>query len=216
MNDDDQEPHPGGFDPDLGYDPQPHLKNWKGTPIPPVDRPLKLTPERARICDHVWWWGGPEIALRNCRHYIYHVIDYGSNKEREFTMQDVPREIWQYALNTARQGMVNRGGHKLFSLWMGADHSISDDWGDEGSRYDWHRRATAVRRLRDGEYPEPKEDPVSIRLTTNLQQRVDYLTDLTGKSRSEVVRVLLRAVLDIVDHVDFDKGAMKRYEKPKQ
>ena len=210
---DDQEPHPVGFDPDLGYDPQPDLKDWKGTPIPPVDRPLKLTPERARICDHVWWWGGPEIALRNCRHYIYHVIDYGTDAEREFTMHDVPREIWCYALNTARQGLVNRGGHKLFSLLMGADESVSDDWGDEGSRYDWHRRASAIWVLRDGEYPEPKVDPTSIRLTTHLQVRIDYLTQLTGRSRSEVVRVLLRAVLDIVDHVEFDKEAMERHQK---
>ena len=213
---DDQEPHPGGFDPELGYDPQPHLKDWKGTPIPPVDRPLKLTPERAEICNHVWWWGGPEIALRNCRHYIYHVIDYGTVAEREFTMQDVPREIWQYALNTARQGSVNRGGHKLFSLWMGADESVSDHWGDEGSRYDWHRRATAIWRLRDGVDPDRKSQRVSVRLTAHLHERVEYLSKLTGRSRSEVVRVLLRAVLDVVDHVDFDKEAMTRHKKPNQ
>ena len=62
----------------LGYDPQPDLTHWKGTPIPPVDRRLVLTPERAEKCERIWWWGGAELALRNCRSYLYHVIDYGT------------------------------------------------------------------------------------------------------------------------------------------
>lgn len=137
-----QVPRPDGLDPDLGYDPQPQLLNWKGTPIPPVDRPLALTPEREEICNRVWWWGGPEIALRNCRHYIYHVIDYGTVADREFTMGDVPQDIWHYALNTAKAGMVSRGGHKLFSLWMGADETVSEGWPDRASRFDIRRKFT--------------------------------------------------------------------------
>ena len=130
------EPHPGGFDPVLGYDPQPHLTNWKGTPIPPVDRPLALTPERADICDRIWRWGGPEFALRNSRHYLYHVIDDGTMRDWLFTIDDVDRNVWLYALNTARQGIVSRGGHRLFAMILGADVSRSDAWSLLGHRND--------------------------------------------------------------------------------
>ena len=133
---DNQEPHPGGFDPDLGYDPQPDLTHWHGTPIPPVDRPLALTPERAEICSRVWWWGGAENALRNCRYYLYHVIDYGLVSDWKFTLDDVEREIWQYALNTSHQGEVSRGGHRLFSILVGADLSRSDRWSFLGHKND--------------------------------------------------------------------------------
>ena len=112
----------------LGYDPQPELTHWNGTPIPPVDRPLALTPERAEICERVWWWGGAEIALRNCRSYIYHVIDYGLVSDWRFTLDDVAREIWLYALNTATEGGVSRGGHRLFSSLVGGDIHLSDCW----------------------------------------------------------------------------------------
>ena len=132
----------GGYDPNLGYDPQPHLTHWRGTPIPPVDRPLKITAERAEICDRVWWWGGAEIALRNCRHYLYHVIDYGTQSDRDFTMRDVPIDIWQYALNSAHEGLVSRGGHKLFALRMGAEPSVSNEWLDTSSRFDIRRAYT--------------------------------------------------------------------------
>ena len=131
-----------GFDPELGYDPQPHLTRWHGTPIPPIDRPLALTAERADICECVWWWGGPEIALRNSRHYLYHVIDYASQAQCEFTMKDVPLEIWRYALNSANQAEVSRGGHKLFALFMGTDHTISDGWKDSANRFDIRRNYT--------------------------------------------------------------------------
>ena len=133
---DDQELGPGGFDAALGYDPQPHLKDRKGTPIPPVDQPLALTPQRASICARVWWWGGPEFALRNCRHYIYHVIDYGSVPHWAFTLDDVEQEIWLYTLNTARQGVVSRGGHRLFSIIVGGDISRSDSWSLLGHKND--------------------------------------------------------------------------------
>ena len=135
MNDS-QEPRTVGFNPDLGYDPKPHVSNWRGTPIPPVDRPLALTPERAEICDRVWWWGGPEIALRNCRHYIYHVIDYGAVRDWHFSVDDVDHEIWLYALNSARQGLVSRGGHRLFCIILGGDVSRSDKWSLRGHKND--------------------------------------------------------------------------------
>ncbi len=133
---------------DLGYDPQPHVTHWNGTPIPPVDRPLALTPERAEICGRVWWWGGAEFALRNCRHFLYHVIDYGTLEDRKYTMRDVPLEVWQYALDTARQGEVSRGGHRLFSLWMGADRTVSDAWKDTANRFDIRRDYTHMEWLK--------------------------------------------------------------------
>ena len=102
----------------LGYDPQPEVTDWGGTLIPPVDRPLTLTPERAAICERVWW-GGAEIALRNCRRYIYHVIDYGQISDWTFTLDDIEHEIWRYALNTAHEGMVSRGGHRQFCYLVG-------------------------------------------------------------------------------------------------
>ena len=120
----------------LGYDPQPEVMTWGGTPIPPVDRPLALTPERAAICERVWWWGGAEIALRNARRYIYHVIDYGSIPQWQFTLDDVERDIWHYALNTAREGIVSRGGHRLSCILVGADISRSDSWSLQGHKND--------------------------------------------------------------------------------
>lgn len=124
----------------LGYDLHPNVTHWNGTPIPPVDRPLALTDKRAAICRNVWWWGGPEIALRNCCFYLYHVIDYGTFDEIKFTMKDVTPEIWQYALGKAKEGQVSHRGHRLLSIWMGADPSLSDCWRDVSNKFDMRRR----------------------------------------------------------------------------
>ena len=77
-----------------------------------------------------------EIALRNCRHYLYHVIDYGMVSDWKFALGDVEHEIWRYALNTAHHGEVSRGGHRLFSILVGADISRSDRWSLLGHKND--------------------------------------------------------------------------------
>ena len=143
-----EKPRSTSFNATLGYDTQPELTHWKGTPIPPVDRPLALTPERAAICNRVWWWGGPEIALRNCRHYLYHVIDYGLVSDWKFTLNDVELEFWLYALNTARQGVMSRGGHRLFSILLGGDVSRSDSWSLLGHKNDGIRMIHEAKWLR--------------------------------------------------------------------
>jgi len=38
----------------LGYDPRPELTHWKGTPIPPLDDPLAVSPRRREIAERVW------------------------------------------------------------------------------------------------------------------------------------------------------------------
>lgn len=134
---------------DLGYDPKPHVKLWRGTPIPPVDRPLRLTPERSEICNRIWWWGGPENALRNCRHYLYHVIDYGRMPDWKFTMVDVDREIWLYALETSREGLLSRGGHRLFAVLLHGDITHSDNWSMNGHRNDIARELCANKWIRE-------------------------------------------------------------------
>ena len=57
-------------------------------------------------------------------------------RDWRFTVDDVDRDIWLYALNTARQGLVSRGGHRLFSIVLGGDVSRSDAWSLLGHKND--------------------------------------------------------------------------------
>jgi len=130
------------IDPELGYDPQPDVLMWRGTPIPCVDRPLALTPERARIALSAWRWGGPEIALRNACHFLYNVIDNACSDDVLFIMNDVPEDTWRYALDKAKPGEVSRCGHRLFSLWFKVDWERSRNWNPLAHRHDVIREYT--------------------------------------------------------------------------
>ena len=121
----------------LGYDPRPELGRWRGTPIPPVSRPLRLTPERSAIADRVWWHGPPWTALRNAAHYLWHVMDYGQPDDVRHALRDVSQETWTWALDEARPGLLSKGSYVLWSLAfdrIGIDDPC--DWPDCAHRLD--------------------------------------------------------------------------------
>ena len=137
---------------DLGYDPRPDLKRWRGTPIPPVDRPLAETPERHRIAERVWWNGPPWTVLRNAPRYLWHVMDFGTDDDIAYTRDDLPRDLWRHALRTARPGQVSRGSWILWSIAYGqfanTDEYIAAcrrDWPETAHKRDWRMLSGAPR-----------------------------------------------------------------------
>ena len=78
----------------LGYDPRPALTAWRGTPIPQLHNPLQATPPRCTIARRVWWNGPPWTVLRNASYYLWHVWDYGTDDDIDFTLGDVPERLW--------------------------------------------------------------------------------------------------------------------------
>ena len=123
---------------ELGYDPQPALRRWRGTPIPPVKCPLKHSPERDRIAGYVWWNGPPWTILRNASHYLWQVMDYGDMDDIQFTLKDVPRRLWLAALDDARPGQLSKGSYELWSLVLGRVKCEDPpcDWPDNAHRLD--------------------------------------------------------------------------------
>ena len=113
----------------LGYDPHPELTHWQGTPIPPLDDPLTMSPRRREIAQRVWWNGPAWTVLRNASRYLWHVMDHGFGEDIRFTLSDVERAQWIRALETARPGWLSRGSFVLWSLYFGlmADDE-SCDW----------------------------------------------------------------------------------------
>ena len=88
----------------LGYDPQPHTSAWRGTPIPPVDRPVPMTPLRAEIAGRVWCNGPPWTILRNRNAYLQHVMEYANLDQQEAELTVIERPDWQRALRELRPG----------------------------------------------------------------------------------------------------------------
>ncbi len=121
----------------LGYDPHPELRQWKGTPIPPIDDPLAASPRRSEIAQRVWWNGPAWTVLRNASRYLWHVMDYGFAADIGFTLRDVERARWVRALETARPGWLSRGSFVLWSCYFGlmADDGICD-WPHNAHRRD--------------------------------------------------------------------------------
>ena len=137
---------------DLGYDPRPDLKRWRGTPIPPVDRPLPITPERQRIAKRVWWNGPPWTVLRSAPRYLWQVMDYGTDDDIAYTRGDVARDLWCHSLRTARPGQVSRGSWILWSIAYGLIATNDDfiaacrrDWPETAHRRDWRMLSGAPR-----------------------------------------------------------------------
>ncbi|MCY4357777.1 MAG: hypothetical protein OXD01_09705 [Gammaproteobacteria bacterium] len=123
---------------ELGYDPRPELDLWLGTPIPPVCRPLKLTPQRAKIANCVWWNGPAWTVLRNRAYYLWHVMDHGRKTEIRHALGDIPAESWVWALDEASPGLLSRGSYILWSLAF--DRISPGDrcsWPDTAHRRDW-------------------------------------------------------------------------------
>ena len=115
---------------------------WHGTPLPPLEPPipaLRRSPELDDIADRVWRWGGAETACRHGRHFLYAIIDRGTEADCRFILKTIPREVWREALASARPGEVCRAGHRLFSLLLGLDTGHAADWPDHAHYRDVRR-----------------------------------------------------------------------------
>ena len=123
---------------DLGYDPRPRLALWHGTPIPPVENPLRETPSRRAIAHRVWWHGPAWTVLRNASSYLWHVWDYGTDEQIAFTRTDVPERLWIRALEDARPGAVSAGSYVFWSYVFGrmSGEEICD-WSARAHRHDY-------------------------------------------------------------------------------
>ena len=137
---------------DLGYDPRPDVKTWRGTPIPRVDNALTLTPRRQAIAERVWWNGPPWTVLRNASRYLWQVMDYGTDDDILYTRDDIPRDLWMIALQTARPGQLSRGSWILWSIAYGLIATTDDyvaacrpDWSETAHKRDWRMLSGAPR-----------------------------------------------------------------------
>ena len=121
----------------LGYDPRPEVNAWRGTAIPPMGHALRRTPERWAIAGRVFWRGPPWAVLRNAVHYLWHVMDGVSQREIQFTLGDVQRELWIQSLREARPGLLSKGAYITWCLHFGLmqNHDICD-WPDNAHRRD--------------------------------------------------------------------------------
>ena len=103
---------------DLGYDPRPDVTHWRGTPIPPVDNPVAITPDRATVARRVWWNGDPWTILRNGPRFVQCIMDNGSDEHIRFSRTDLPESLWLLALDRARPGVVSFGAYALWSILL--------------------------------------------------------------------------------------------------
>lgn len=121
----------------LGYDPHPSLNRWRGTPIPPIRRPLPRTEKRWEIADRVWWGGPPWTILRNASWYLWHVMDYGRDADVRHALEDLPAQAWRRALDEARPGLLSKGSYVLWSLVFGRiEPGAVCGWPDNAHRLD--------------------------------------------------------------------------------
>ena len=65
----------------LGYDPNPDVRSWHGTPIPPVDDPVIATDTLRAIAERIWWNGPPWTVLRNSVRFIQHAIGHATDDD---------------------------------------------------------------------------------------------------------------------------------------
>ena len=103
----------------LGYAPQAQTRSWRGTPIPPVDRPVPMTPLRAQIADRVWCNGPPWTILRNRSMYLQHVMEEASLNEQEAELAAIDRADWQRALRELTPGGMSWRCVAWWSLELG-------------------------------------------------------------------------------------------------
>lgn len=131
----------------LGYDPRPDLRHWKGTPIPPVDAPLARTPARWRIAGRVWWHGPPWTVLRNADRYLWAVMDRGAAPDVRDALGDIPEAQWRRALAHARPGLLSKGSFVLWSLMFDAVDPADPMawWPDTAHMRDWRPLADESR-----------------------------------------------------------------------
>ena len=125
----------------LGYDPRPQISEYRGTPIPDIQDPLKATPRRIEIADYVWWNGPYWTVLRNSPQFLYHVTEYARTSDFLFITEDVPRDLWIKAIRSARVGRgLSRTGlgllRGIFPEALPKDWIC--DWHMEGHLHDYY------------------------------------------------------------------------------
>lgn len=103
----------------LGYDPRPRIRRWRGTPIPPVDRPLPAAGGLAGVAERTWWNGPAWTILRNGPQFLRHVMDHGRPADVAICETSVPAELWTQALLEAEPGSMSRSAHRWFCVKRG-------------------------------------------------------------------------------------------------
>lgn len=104
---------------DLGYDPRPHVRDWRGTPIPSVDRPLPASGGLEAVAERMWWNGPPWTILRNGPSFLRHVMDHGRPDDVATCERVVPAELWTQTLLEAKPGSMSRTAHRWFCVKRG-------------------------------------------------------------------------------------------------
>lgn len=104
---------------ELGYDPQPNVLQWHGTPIPPVYKPLPAIPQFVSIARKRWWNGDPWTILRNRDAFLKHAMDWTPHEEFLYLWENVPREDWVAMLSRVRPGEVSRRSYLLCTFLAG-------------------------------------------------------------------------------------------------
>ena len=130
----------------LGYDPRPELRQWKGTPIPPVDAPLSRTPARWAVAEWVWWNGPPWTVLRNGSQFLWSVMDHALPGHLRLMLREVPEERWRRALAEATPGRLSKGSYVYWSLAFDCmDLDAPCDWPDDAHVRDYRPLANESR-----------------------------------------------------------------------
>lgn len=130
----------------LGYDPRPDLCVWKGTHIPKILQPLKLTARRGKIAEYIWCNGPPWTVLRNAHTYLYHILDHATDEDLEFTITDVSKDLWCSAIKNAKQGDLSKGAYIATGLQLGLfKPGVHCSWSDRAHYQDFRPNANQTR-----------------------------------------------------------------------
>lgn len=115
----------------LGYDPQPDVKFWHGTPIPPCQNPLPAIPRLVEIAKKMWWNGDPWTILRNRHAFLAHAMDWASHEDYLYLWNEISRDEWIDMLRQLRPGQVSTRSYRLCMRLAGLLPSgapISEEW----------------------------------------------------------------------------------------
>lgn len=103
----------------LGYGPRPHVLSWRGTPIPPVDRPLPAFGGLEGVAERTWRNGPPRTILRNGPWFLRHVMDHGRTPDVTVCERAVPADLWTQTLLEAKPGSMSRRARRWFRVKRG-------------------------------------------------------------------------------------------------
>lgn len=111
------------------YELHPGLCEYKGTAIPPVCDPVRVTPRIREIAEWVFWRGPYWAILRNGVRFLFQVMDYGRLNHVRDAYQLLPAALWRKALDEACPKTLSRGSFFLWSRVFGRDpHASGHNW----------------------------------------------------------------------------------------